>query len=347
LTFDIKVFQHHEAEQIDRSQWIALADESVNINPFFEYWALLPALKNLAIDGEVFVVTVWKKKKLIALFPVTVKKTYLNVRFLSVWQHTECYLSDPLCSEPGILIGVVRQLIEDMGLLVARINQHTAASFGNRLDCNSVSFTSCRGAVLQPGRIEGYLGKLPRKVRLENKRITSRLFRITGATYQTSTKNPRHSWLHDYCSLEQAGWKGRVKGAIFSDQKRRNYYSEMYEMARPLRKIEFQGLFNKKESLAISFRMVSLNCAFELKTSYNEEFRQFYPGVVLELINLHNLADSGYEFVDSCTNANNSLVNRLWPDRRTMVDSLYFHSKLSGRILRSVYRFKNRKWLPD
>ncbi len=109
------------------------------------------------------------------------------------------------------------------------------------------------------------------------------------------------------------------------------------------RRVEFQGLFLKDEPLAISFRLVFNRCAYDLKTTYNEKYKHFYPGVVLELFNLKDLENYDINLVDSCTSSDNKVVNRLWPSQRKVYGCIFFSQHPLARLIKLAYRFKKTR----
>ena len=119
------------------------------------------------------------------------------------------------------------------------------------------------------------------------------------------------------------------------------YYRAICQSEAAAEKIKYQALINEQGALAISFRIVTNNQAFDLKTSFNEDYRELYPGVNLEMQNVLDLQNYSYHSVDSCTDPENFLINRLWPDQRDIYSSLYFRDGWVSWLLKGLYRFKN------
>ncbi|TQV88712.1 GNAT family N-acetyltransferase [Aliikangiella coralliicola] len=341
----IKILTRNQANQIDSKQWDELANKSQFVNPFYERWSLLPALEFLQKDDKVYLVTASIDEELVALFPIKIEQHSLGIRYLSVWQHDHCFICDPLCSQPSLLVGIIRHVVQKLKVLVVEIQRHSRESYGHQFDLESCTFSETRGVIFKTDQISNHLESLPRKVRAENRRVKKRLFNQANATYLTSKEDQSKNWLKEYCQLEHTGWKGIAKGSILSNENVYRYYQTMFNSAWQSGKVEFQGLFSDQTPVAISFRIISRNRAFELKTSYHENYRQFYPGVVLELMNIEALAGTEFKLVDSCTSSENYLINRLWPDQRNLYRSLYFHNRLSGKLLKMLYKLKNRNRL--
>jgi CelD/BcsL family acetyltransferase involved in cellulose biosynthesis len=332
----IDILPRSEIGRISLAQWQQLSKESVFINPFYEPWCLLPAVRYLELHKKVFIVTAYERDRLVALFPVVLKRAPLSIRHLAIWKHSHCFLSDPLCLEESHLPPMIDAVTQRLSATLFQIKDHSP--FPNSFYSRRVGFfiTSTRGAIFNAENVQQHFDAQPRKRRAENGRVIRRLIDSGDVTYVTSRDISDIDWLETYCALEHAGWKGRAKGSIFSSRGTSRYYREVDAEGRKLGLMEFQGIFEGSSPLAVSFRIVSRGCAFELKTTYNENFKQCYPGVVLELLNMDALGKSNFTMVDSCTSSNNSLVNRIWPDRREICNSFYFSNGHFGRLAKSV-----------
>lgn len=353
---ELKIIDRKSIHKIDINDWHRLSEESTYPNPFYEPFILIPALKHLSINRHIKVVCAYKDDCLFALFPIEIIKHKLGFRYISIWKSSECFLCDPLCTNTQGLTLIISRLLRKLQIKILRIDDHSAYSFGRYLDQNSVVFEYERGSVLNTNNVNVDLNNLSRKVRLENKRIKKRFYEKTNAVYLTSKKMPDINWLDEYCQLEHSGWKKTVKGSILSQPNTYAYFKALCEEGEKQGTISYQGLFikseneteknqNNFESLAISIRVSTHKKAFELKTCYSETFKKYYPGVNLELANLNDDELLNFDFVDSCAQPDNSLINRIWPSQRKIYSSIYFHRGILGYILKRVYRFKNRKYL--
>lgn len=339
----VEILTRKEAIKISSEQWDYLSDSSKNINPFFERWCLSPALKYLDCEKELYVVVAYIEDQLSVLFPIHIRRHALRFRYISVWQHSQCFFCEPLCINRNLLYEVIHFVMVKMGLSIIRLPIHEKYAFGQDIDSQSISFPFSRGVVSNFSELDSHFEKLPRRTKLENKRIVNRLFSVTGALYICSRKDEERNWLEDYCQLENSGWKGRTGGSIQSTPDVYSYYQEVYNTAINSGRMEFQGLFNQCEVLAISLRICSKNKGFDLKTSYNEMFKELYPGVVLEIQNLKALSNSAFEMIDSCATPGNRLINRIWPEQRNIQLSYYFDRGFIGRVLRWLYKLKIKK----
>ncbi|TQV70985.1 hypothetical protein FLL45_21910 [Aliikangiella marina] len=338
----VKILNSDQIDQVDRQQWDRLAQKSATTNPFYESWNLIPALKYFTKNSDVKVVAAYKAEELIALFPIELGNRKFGIPYIDVWKHHHCFLTDPLCSQPDELAKIVQFTIRNLKMLAFRIRDHSFCSFGRDINQNSVIVEYSRGAILNLNGVAKHLINLPRKIRSENNRITKRFSEATKAEYVTSDTHPKVDWLKVFCELEDSGWKAKAKTSILSDDDTLNYYQAMHENAAKLGKIQYQGYRNQSTWFAVAFRVISNNQAFDLKTCYNESYKQVYPGVNLELANLKALEQYGYQSLDSCTMSENYLINRIWPDQKPLFTSFYFHGGILSTVFKLIYRLKKR-----
>ena len=240
-TMEVKILTRKEALSVDKKAWEQLANDSYFTNPFYERWMLAPALEFLQLNDEVRLVVAYKNNELIALFPIKIVRTKWGLRYLTVWKHKQCYLTDPLCSNPVELSLIINRVIRKLKVSVLRITHHSLYSYGRYIDQHSVVFRATRGAILDLKSVREYLLTMPRKVRLENKRIYKRFFEQAEATYATSDDNSTRNWLEEYCRLEHSGWKRKVNGSILSSPGELKYYQALYQKRAGERKNEISG----------------------------------------------------------------------------------------------------------
>ena len=87
-------------------------------------------------------------------------------------------------------------------------------------------------------------------------------------------------------------------------------------------------------------RLVAMKCnllappgAFAFKIAFDEEFSRFSPGVQLELENIEFFHRGELEWMDSCADPNNAMINRLWGERRQLQSVLYAPRGTVGAVM--------------
>ena len=102
----------------------------------------------------------------------------------------------------------------------------------------------------------------------------------------------------------------------------------------------FQVLAADNKIIAMGIRIVSGNNYFEIKTSYDESFKKYAPGKILEYLILESLASKKNIEIDSCTHHNNTLINKIWPDKQVYFRTFIFSNSFLGNLYRVAYSLK-------
>ena len=75
--------------------------------------------------------------------------------------------------------------------------------------------------------------------------------------------------------------------------------------------------------------------AFSFKTTFDERFARFSPGVLLQRENLDLLARGDIDWCDSCAAADHPMIERIWREKRAMVR---VNVAIGGRLRRTLFR---------
>lgn len=338
----IKLYDRTEGAEIDADSWNELASQSTYANPFYERWNLLPALGHLEKNKKIYIATIYNSEsELIGLFPVVFERWVMHFSILTVWKHEHCFLTDPLMAKTFDMVAVLELLCAQFNLSWCSWPCHAPELIP--ADRKRVySYLEKRAAILNTDTIESHLESLSGKKKREHGRVLRRAAELHGQLIYEEHKNITDG-LSRYAQLEKSGWKGRNESAILSEYNTFNYYEEMAKYCDDKNIIEFQVLRIEDVDLAIAFRFVSGLRYFEVKTAYNEDYRNIGPGKILELEILKKLSHLENIQVDSCTSPDNYLINTLWPERKSVQTThIFLHSWLS-RSLSMFYAV--RTWL--
>lgn len=329
-----------EIDRVSHQEWDELSSKSIFKNPFYARNCLTAAFKSLDSNKTLFLAVSFADNKLVTLFPVEFARHKIGFKMINVWSHNHCPLSDPLSLNNTDTSRTIFNLLQQTGATCFGAERHSPQSLGELVTQKSLIHQTFRGQVSQFKAKKEYYACLPAKVRSESKRIVRRINQELNLSYKTSKELPEFGWFEAYCQLEHSGWKSGAKGSILSQPNYLQYYNEFIDKALNNNQVEFQGIFHDEKPVALSFRMISENCAFDIKTSYDEAYRRLYPGVVLEILNLIELHQLDFDFVDSCTQPNNRVINRLWPEQKIVHDSIFFKNSFIGTVLDKMMRWK-------
>jgi CelD/BcsL family acetyltransferase involved in cellulose biosynthesis len=158
------------------------------------------------------------------------------------------------------------------------------------------------------------------KRRKEFRRLEKRLSESGHLDYRLlfSSEDPA-SWIESFLALEAKGWKGQEGSAMAMENDRRIFFEQISCAAHQRGKLMMLGLFLDNRPIALKCNFVSGSGAFAFKIAFDEEFARSSPGVLLEIENIRRLHEMRHlSWMDSCAIPKHFMINRLWPDRRTL-----------------------------
>ena len=311
-----------ELERIEQG-WQELASDAAEPNPFYEPWMLLPALRNFARSGRVEVVVVSRGDRLCGLFPVAWRRGRAEL-----WRHPYCYLTAPLLRR-GCERAAIRCWLDAMAsrASVVRLEDvpgdgcvrlHLLDELNERGWPALVSQAYTRAVLRRAPSAEDFFSRaLATKRRREFRRQRARLAELGQLTTEElpAGADP-NAWVDEFLNLEAQGWKGREGVDSLRD---RTFVQQMAAGAARGARLQMLALRLDGRPVALKMNFLGGEGAFAFKITFDETFRRFSPGVLLELDNVeraHQLP--ALRWMDSCAAPNRFMINHLWPDRREM-----------------------------
>ena len=352
--------------------WEDLAASALEPNPFYEWWMLIPALRMLGADRNVELVLVFAPNQarqnappiLCGVFPLERKPRYkgLPVSTLSLWKHLFCFLCTPLvradCAR-GTLMAFLDHLAADeassplveFNVVSGQGPFHQALTdcLYQRVSLSYVTDVYNRALFRPAASADDYLrAAMSREHRKDVRRRTKRLADAGPTKYTMLTADQDvDRWLEEFMQLEQAGWKGKLGGALASSEAKRRYFMTVAKEAWRRGRLMMLALNHDGEMIAQKCNFLAGDGSFAFKIAYDEEYARYSPGFLLEIENLRRLHDApAIRWMDSCAVPDHPMINRLWPDRRTIQTVLIPTGKRFGELVVSLLpliRWFNRK----
>jgi len=318
---------------INSDAWDLLANESIYPNPFYERWCLGSAINNLSRGLELYIACGYVDGALQVLCPVVMNKPYPMIEQVEVWRHPHCSLSSPLVKSSKSLPIFLNKLLNISNRHFLRISNHLSKRDVDVREKNHIVDQHQRAAQILSSSWGEYLANHLADKQKKYFKIVDRIENKLNAQYYNIIDGDLISWLRRYVQVESSGWKFRAGTSLAQNSDELNYYLECIEHGQSDNKIEFQAITTTSHDVAISFRFITHNQCFEIKTSYHEDYKQYSPGVALEFHNLKMLFESDYDYVDSCTDEDNQLLNKLWQHKRELISATIFQTSVKGRFL--------------
>lgn len=332
--------------------WDDLARRASTPNPFFECWALLPALDNFAAEHPVRLVTLYDGEVLVGLMPLAISREYYGrtIPHISCWLHHNAFCGAPLVAH-GYEIAfwsALLQWADDCGkgapfLHLAKLPTDSAlhTALRNVLALQERPATvvqSVERALLASGLDpEAYFEQsMSTKKRKELRRQYNRLSEEGELHFHRSERSDGiEAWIDAYLFLEKSGWKGERGTSLADRRETSEFFRAAIAGAAEAGRLERLALTLDGRPIAMLANFFTPPGAYSFKTTFDESYARFSPGVLLQRENLALLARDGIEWADSCAAADHPMIERIWREKRTVVS---VNIALGGTIRRGTMR---------
>jgi CelD/BcsL family acetyltransferase involved in cellulose biosynthesis len=125
----------------------------------------------------------------------------------------------------------------------------------------------------------------------------------------------------DFMEMEAAGWKGRSGIAFLTRPGHSAFLAELCAGFRAAGRLRVWCLRAGQIDLAMKLNLLAGDSLFCYLITYSEAYARLSPGLQLEVENFARFHDEpAVRVMDSCASASNAFVNRLYPERRALVD---------------------------
>ncbi|HKP13277.1 MAG TPA: GNAT family N-acetyltransferase, partial [Blastocatellia bacterium] len=323
------------------SDWDALAESAIEPNVCYERWMLQPALTAFGQNRRLIFVLIFADAAaqakagpvLCGLFPLELSGRYdglgkpLPLRTVSLWKHKHSFLCTPLVRAEGVN--------ETIAAFFAWLDEyaHGAAlmdfryipegpfyrALAEHLDRTgrphylAQSFTR---ALLRPrDDAQAYLREaLSREHRKDFRRKERRLAEGGALEYTAleATGDPR-PWVEEFLRVEHSSWKGQQGSALLSTQEECGFFEAITTAAFARGRLMMLALRKEGRAIACKCNFIAGRGAYAFKIAYDPEHALASPGVLLEIENLRRAhANEGLDWMDSCADPSNAMINRLW-----------------------------------
>lgn len=346
--------QHWRAAHVlDNSwDWDDLARRASFPNPFFERWALLPALECFAAEHPVRLVTLYDEETLVGLMPLATSRDYYGktVPHVSCWLHHNAFCGAPLVAH-GYEIAFWSALLEwadgcgkgapflHLAKLPTDGALHTALRNVVALQQRPATVVQSVERALLASDLapEAYLEQsMSSKKRKELRRQYNRLAEEGELQFHRNEGSEGiEAWIDAYLFLEKSGWKGAQGTSLADRSDTSDFFRAAITGAAEAGRLERLTLTLDGRPIAMLANFLTPPGAYSFKTTFDESYARFSPGVLLQRENLALLARDGIEWADSCAAADHPMIERIWREKRTLVSC---NVALGGVVRRSAMR---------
>ena len=307
--------------------WQALADRCLEANIFSEpAFAMAAALHLAPPPGPSFVLA-WRDRdraapRLVGLCIVT--RSRLRSR-AAAFSHPQATAAFPVLDRDDAA-AALQSLLE----AIAGSAGHPAALLLQGVPAEGPTATLIRSSLPQTRTMEARTravlrpGGSPVKVGKEMRRQGRRMgelgsVHMNAAIDQDDIGAARAAFL----DLEAQGWKGRSGTALGQTEATRAFVTAALDSLAAQGRCRVESLRVDDRLVAAAIVLHGPGQAWFWKIAYDEALGRFSPGVQLTVALSGTLLDDpSLKLVDSCAVAGHAMIDRLWPDRITVVDLL-------------------------
>jgi CelD/BcsL family acetyltransferase involved in cellulose biosynthesis len=333
------------------NEWQDLAANASETNAFLEPWFAKAAIAHLREGSDVWQIEVRTDTLLTGLMHLSLHKGYgrIPVNYLGNWTHYQCFMGTPLIRAghetgfweavlalldsadwaPNFLSlsgieahGPVHQGLVRSGRACAIVHRHERALLRSELDGEAYLEASLRG-----------------KKRKELRRLANRLSEMGTVAFRVFDGEGLEDWCEAFLSLEASGWKGAEGAALGNTKETRAFFAEMMAGAQTAGRLDFQRLDLDGRAIAMLINFRTPPGSWSFKIAFDEELSRFSPGVMIELENLKRvLADPDVDWMDSCAAEGHPMIDKLWMERREIVQLTVPLAGAKRRIVHQLCR---------
>jgi hypothetical protein len=347
-------------EFADGAGWDALADRASEPNPFAERWCLEAGLTAFDRSDQVRIAALTVGGMVTGILPLVRRWSYEGYPFLHLgtWLHANAFCGTPLVvaghehafwrellhwadRNPGRALFLHLEGLPAEGPLYAALRdvcalEHRPAAVVHRLD------RALLASELAP---QAYFdASMSGKKRKELRRQHARLAEQGALAFERRIDNARLAeWTEAFLALERSGWKGREGSALACDPAKAAFFRDALAGAAAKGRLERLAITLDGLPIAMLANFITPPGAYSFKTTYDERFARFSPGVLLQRENLELLARDDIAWADSCAAADHPMIERIWREKRTIVRvSIAIGGPLRRAAAAAIFRAETR-----
>lgn len=327
--------------------WRRLSQVALEPNVFAEADFVLAAHRRLGLSGRAAIVVCEHEGELRLVLPVAQVRHFrrIPVPAVAAWHHPYSFLSTPLVAAHGPedswaeAVAAMRTaapwaVLEQVGSGGPVASSLARAQAGRGLRVTSLPLADRFVLRRQPGR--DYLSRLSGNRRGKVRRLRRRLEAdVHVDVVDDATPGPAlERAVDDFLAMEAQGWKGADGGAMACRPGHADFFREVCQQFAARGALQLRALQADGVPIAYQCNLVAGDTLFGFKTTFDESYRRYSPGVVLLLDTILRFdADERLTTYDSCIGPGESAVRDLFVDRVEQADLLL---ALSGRLGQAV-----------
>jgi CelD/BcsL family acetyltransferase involved in cellulose biosynthesis len=320
----------------DRAGWDALAARAAEPNPFSERWCLAAGLAAFDPRSRVQLATLTVDGELVGMLPLARSLHYERYPFPNIgnWLHANAFCGAPLVaaghehafwrellawadSHAGLALFLHLEALPADGPLYAALRDVCAVEARPAAVVQRVDRALLKSGLSPQAYFDASMsGKKRKELRRQHARLAEQgelgFARLAGDT-------DLEQWTAAFLALEHSGWKGAEGSALACEPAKTQFFTEALRGAARHDRLERLAITLDGRPIAMLANFLAPPGAYSFKTTYDERFARFSPGVLLQRENLDLLAREDIAWTDSCAAADHPMIERIWREKRPIV----------------------------
>jgi CelD/BcsL family acetyltransferase involved in cellulose biosynthesis len=348
-TVDVRPFSDLAGAEI--AAWSELSAESSEPNPWYDPVVALPAARALRVNPKLL--RIRRGEELLLALPLAVtggavaqlartaiswRSPWASLAVPLVRRGAESWASDVLARWARGRLLILRDVPLDGPFFHAITG--SAAAVGVSAEASG----AYERAVVRASEVDGTLLESRSDARAKDARRRLRALERDVGTVATVDRSDDPRAIDDFLRMEASGWKGRAGTAFVSDPRHASMLTQVSDALRANGGLQVIELVAGDRRVAMQWNLRAGAVLFGSKTTYDEEYGRFGPGILLEFGLLDLFRQGGLELLDSCTGPDNATINSIYGGTRpigmlTLVDGITARAAYAAvRAIRATRR---------
>lgn len=321
--------------------WEKLSRNALEDNVYYTPSYVAALLDTCEKNTDVEFATVWMNDILVALLPVAPPKTYppYFFRIGKAWETKYTFSCMPLLHgeysrEGADRLATLLESVHKGEWLFPLMNAEgkTCALFKSVLESKGVPWVSVSvfdRASLVPGSTfeDHMLSCVPAKRRKELARTRRRLSEAGELRHVICrTEEELSRAVAAFMRIEADGWKGKKGTALNCTEATREFAYRVFRNNEDTQ-CRADMLTLNGAPIAVSLVLLAGSTGFTVKCTYNEEFRSYSPGLLLEESVVRGFLNEGWAARLDAATAGEHVIDSLWPSRVQVADLAFSFAK--------------------
>jgi CelD/BcsL family acetyltransferase involved in cellulose biosynthesis len=323
--------------------WDALSSRLLEDNVYYSPRYARALINSVDRDSSLRFATVWQRDTLVALLPYTrgTFETPMLGTAARAWQTDYTFncmpLVDRTCAKASLALIELLSTINEGEWIIPTVNTTGPAyqALVNALQQDGRPWdavNSFQRAMLETGdsfesHLQTHLSSKRRRELARNRRRLEEAGRVTHESFYSGGGLTRA--VKDFLAIEARGWKGKRGTALASRPETKQFALDAFTGSATDSICRADVLKLNGTTIAVSLTVFTGNTGFTVKCAYDEAYRNYSPGLLLEVEVLHSfLSERWANRLDAGT-AGVHVIDNLWPGRLEVADLIF---SLSPRL---------------